>query len=119
MPIPIPILIPIGDIADMTKRKKDNYYTFTTAEEPLSPYLDVTEHTKDYLDLSMFVWSSRFLGGGGHFPSALKSGGMPMVCGDKVRLGVIIHEVTIRPTIALKLQGLFYIKIVYYLGRRG
>ena len=44
IPILVPIPIPIRDIADMTIRKKDNYYAFTTAEGPLSPYLEVTEH---------------------------------------------------------------------------
>ena len=32
----------------MTILKKNNY-TFETAEEPLSPYLEVMEHTKHYL----------------------------------------------------------------------
>ena len=32
----------------MTIRKKDNYYAFATAEEPLGAYLEVTEHTKHY-----------------------------------------------------------------------
>ena len=40
--------------ADMTIRKNDNYYAFATAEEPIiSPYLEVTEHTKHYLQMSM------------------------------------------------------------------
>ena len=39
----------------MTILKKDNYYAFATAEEPLSPYLEVTEHTKHYLQMSAFV----------------------------------------------------------------
>ena len=45
--------IPIRDIADMPIR---NYYAFATAEELLrSDYLEVTEHTKHYLHMSMFV----------------------------------------------------------------
>ena len=47
--ISLPTPIPIRDIADMTIRKKDNYYAFVTAEEPLSPYAEVMEHTKHYL----------------------------------------------------------------------
>ena len=42
-------------VADMTIPKKDNYYAFATAEEPLGPCLEVTEHTKHYLHMSMFV----------------------------------------------------------------
>ena len=66
IPIPIPVSvsailesvptpIPICDIADMTIRKKDHYYAFATAEEPLGPYLEVTEHTKHFLHMPMFV----------------------------------------------------------------
>ena len=47
--ISLPTPIPIRGIADMTRRKTDNYYAFATAEEPRGPYLEVTEHTKHYL----------------------------------------------------------------------
>ena len=47
--ISLPTPIPIRGIADMTILKKDTYYAFATAEEPLGPYLEVTEHTKQYL----------------------------------------------------------------------
>ena len=47
--IGLPTPIPIRGIADTTTWKKDNYYAFATAEEPLGPYLEVTEHTKDDL----------------------------------------------------------------------
>ena len=52
----MPTTIPIHDIADMTIRKKDNYYAFAMTDEPLSPYLEVMEYTKHYLHImSMFV----------------------------------------------------------------
>ena len=49
--ISLPTLIPIRGIADMTILKKDNYYAFgfTTAEAIVTPYLEVKEHTKHYL----------------------------------------------------------------------
>ena len=50
--ISLPAPIPIRGIADMAIR---NYYVFATAEEPLSAHLDVTEHTKQYLHMSLFV----------------------------------------------------------------
>ena len=53
--ISLPTPIPIRGIADMTILKKDNYYAFAAAEEPLSPYLEVTEYTKHYLQMAMFV----------------------------------------------------------------
>ena len=53
--ISLPTPIPIRGVADMTVLKKKNYYAFAAAEEPLSPYLEVTEHTKHYLQMSMFV----------------------------------------------------------------
>ena len=37
--ISLPTPIPIRAIAAMTIRKKYNYYTFATAEEPLGAYL--------------------------------------------------------------------------------
>ena len=52
--ISLPTPIPIGDITDMTILKKDNY--FTMAEEPLSPYLEVTERTKHYLHNSQCLY---------------------------------------------------------------
>ena len=54
--ISLPTPITIRDIVDRTILKKDNYYyAFVTVEEPLSPYLEVWEHTKRYLHMSMFV----------------------------------------------------------------
>ena len=53
--ISLPTPIPIRDIADLTILKEDNYYAFAMAEEPLSPYSEVTELHDFYVNVCIIL----------------------------------------------------------------